>query len=370
MLAQDTSPNKRLKNAATAFQEIMATPDKAIPEELFDKAQCIIIVPDLLKGAFGIGGKYGRGYASCRHGAHGWSSPAAVAIEGGSFGLQLGGSSTDVIMLVMNEKGMSRLIGDKFTLGGEAAAAAGPVGRQASANTDVLMRAEILSWSRSRGVFAGLSLEGATMRPDAKENRKLYGRDITNKEILETGVPTPRATRPLVALLNRHPGGSAPASRISTESLSKPGGRVQLGESEIHFATNSSEIPAESEAVLSDVARKLNDNPTWKVRIEGYTDQVGSKAANQTLSRQRAVSVMNWLVDHGVDRSRLLTGRAHLANTWLPNFILLEQNRNFSCLIRGIIVQVCRQWRKIPGSGDYSVLAAGCQMRTTGPSSP
>jgi lipid-binding SYLF domain-containing protein len=140
-----------------------------------------------------------------------------------------------VIMLVMNEKGMNRLIGDKFTLGGEAAAAAGPVGRQASANTDVLMRAEILSWSRSRGVFAGLSLEGATMRPDAKENRKLYGRDITNKEILETGVPTPRATRPLVALLNRHPGGSAPASRISTESLSKPGGRVQLGESEIHL---------------------------------------------------------------------------------------------------------------------------------------
>jgi lipid-binding SYLF domain-containing protein len=305
VLAQDTNPNKRLKNAAAAFQEIMATPDKAIPEELFDKAQCIIIVPDLLKGAFGIGGKYGRGYASCRHGAHAWSSPAAVAIEGGSFGLQLGGSSTDVIMLVMNEKGMSRLIGDKFTLGGEAAAAAGPVGRQASANTDVLMRAEILSWSRSRGVFAGLSLEGATMRPDAKENRKLYGRDITNKEILETGVATPRATRLLVALLNRHPGGSAPAARIITESLSKPGGRIQLGESEIHFATNSSEIPAESEAVLSDVARKLNDNPTWKVRIEGYTDQVGSKAANQTLSRQRAVSVMNWLVDHGVDRSRL-----------------------------------------------------------------
>ncbi len=128
VLAQESSPNKRLRNAAMSFQEIMATPDKAIPQELFDKAQCIIIVPDLLKGAFGVGGKYGRGYASCRHGAHGWSSPAAVAIEGGSFGLQLGGSSTDVIMLVMNQKGMNRLLGDKFTLGGEAAAAAGPGG--------------------------------------------------------------------------------------------------------------------------------------------------------------------------------------------------------------------------------------------------
>jgi len=304
--AQDGSPDKRLRHAATALQEIMAAPDKGIPRELFEKAQCIIIVPDLLKGAFVVGGKYGRGYASCRHGAHGWSSPAAVAIEGGSFGLQLGGSSTDVIMLVMNQSGMNRLLGDKFTLGGEAAAAAGPVGRQASANTDVLMRAEILSWSRSRGVFAGLSLEGATMRPDTKENSKLYGREITNKEILETGVPTPRATRPLVALLNRYPGGTNTSpTHINTESLSKPGGRVLLTESEIHFATNQSGVPAEAEAALSDVARKLNDNPAWKVRVEGYTDNVGSKAANQNLSRQRAAAVMNWLIDHGVDRSRL-----------------------------------------------------------------
>ena len=142
IVAQDTSPDKRLRHAATAFQEIMATKDKGIPQELFDKAQCIIIVPDLLKGAFGVGGKYGRGFASCRHGVHGWSSPAAMAIEGGSFGLQLGGSSTDVIMLVMKQSGMNRLLGDKFTLGGEAAAAAGPVGRQASANTDLQMRAE------------------------------------------------------------------------------------------------------------------------------------------------------------------------------------------------------------------------------------
>jgi lipid-binding SYLF domain-containing protein len=305
VFAQDRSPDKRLRHAATAFQEIMATPDKGIPRDLFDKAQCIIIVPDLLKGAFGVGGKYGRGYVSCRHGAHGWSSPAAVAIEGGSFGFQLGGSSTDVIMLVMNQSGMNRLLGDKFTLGGEAAAAAGPVGRQASANTDVLMRAEILSWSRSRGIFAGLSLEGATMRPDAKENSKLYGRDITNKEILETAVATPPATRPLVAILNRYYGGSTSASHVNTESLSKPGGRVLLSENEIHFATNQSAVPTEAEAVLSDVAKKLNDNPSWKVRVEGYTDNVGTATANRRLSKERATAIMNWLLEHGVDRNRL-----------------------------------------------------------------
>jgi SH3 domain-containing YSC84-like protein 1 len=143
LLAQETTPDKRLRNAATSFSEIMAAPDKGIPQELMDKAQCVVIVPGLKKGAFGVGGKYGRGFASCRRCSRGWSSPAAVAIEGGSFGLQLGGSSTDVIMLVMKESGMNRLLGDKFTIGGQAAAAAGPVGRETSANTDVLMRAEI-----------------------------------------------------------------------------------------------------------------------------------------------------------------------------------------------------------------------------------
>jgi outer membrane protein OmpA-like peptidoglycan-associated protein len=209
-------------------------------------------------------------------------------------------------MLVMNRNGMNRLLGDKFTLGGEASAAAGPVGRQTSANTDVTLRAEILSWSRSRGAFAGISLEGATLRPDKKENQKLYGRDITNKEILETGVATPRATRPLVALLNRtlaRPETST--AHVSTESLSRPGGRVLLGESEIHFATNQSAVPADGEPVLAEVARKLNENPSWKVRIEGYTDNVGSQAVNQKLSKARATAVMNWLIDHGVERSRL-----------------------------------------------------------------
>ncbi len=293
LLGQETTPDKRLRNAAAAFGEVMASPDKGIPQELMDKAQCVVIVPGLKKGAFGVGGKYGRGFASCRKCGQGWSAPAAVAIEGGSFGLQLGGSSTDVIMLVMKESGMNRLLGDKFTIGGEAAAAAGPVGRETSANTDVLLRAEMLSWSRSKGLFAGISLEGATLRPDAAENNKLYGRDITNKEILEAGVRTPLAARPFVSTLDRNSRAALAENCIS------------LGEKAIHFATGQFAIPAGAERVLSEVADQLKANPDWKWEVEGYTDNVGDKAPNQKLSGERATSVANWLADHGVDRSRL-----------------------------------------------------------------
>lgn len=304
LVAQEANPDKRLRNATETFRELMKTPDKGIPQELLDKAKCIIIVPGLIKGAFGVGGKYGRGFASCRKAGDGWSSPGSIAIEGGSFGLQLGGSSTDVVMLVMNQSGMNRLLGDKFTLGGEASAAAGPVGRETSANTDVLLRAEILSWSRSRGLFAGLSLEGATLRPDSTENRKLYGRDITNKEILETGIAAPRGAQPLVAILNRYSTGPVTSASLS-ESLKTAGGRVSLGEKEIHFPTGQATIPPGAEAVLLDVANTLKNNPTWKLRVEGYTDSVGTRASNQKLSQQRAQSVVGWLVDHGIERSRL-----------------------------------------------------------------
>ncbi|MBV9300634.1 MAG: OmpA family protein [Acidobacteriaceae bacterium] len=293
LFARETTPDKRLHNSAKALSQIMAAPDKGIPQELMDKAQCIVIVPGLKKGAFGVGGKYGRGFASCRKCARGWSAPAAVAIEGGSFGLQLGGSSTDVIMLVMKESGMNRLLGDKFTIGGEAAAAAGPVGRQTSANTDVLMRAEILSWSRSRGLFAGLSLEGATLRPDGGEDKKLFGRDITNKEILEGGVQTPSAARNFVSTLDRY----------STAAIAE--NCISLGENAIHFATGQSSIPTGSERVMSEVATQLKANPDWTWEVDGYTDNVGDKSANKKLSEDRAKSVADWLVDHGVDRSRL-----------------------------------------------------------------
>lgn len=293
LIARETTPDKRLRNAAKAFSEVMAAPDKGIPQELMDRAQCVVIVPGLKKGAFGVGGKYGRGFASCRRCSRGWSAPAAVAIEGGSFGLQLGGSSTDVILLVMKESGMNRLLGDKFTIGGEAAAAAGPVGRETSANTDVLLRAEMLSWSRSRGLFAGLSLEGATLRPDAGENRKLYGRDITNKEILEAGVGTPTAARPFVTTLDRYSG------PVLAENC------ISLGENAIHFATGQFAIPAGADRVLSEVERQLKVHPDWKWEVEGYTDNAGDKAANQKLSEERARSVADWLAGHGVDRSHL-----------------------------------------------------------------
>jgi len=194
---------RRIDHAASAFQELMRTPDKGIPRDLLERANCIIIIPGLKKGAFGFGGKYGRGFAACRR-ASGWGAPASVRIEGASFGFQIGGSSTDVFMLVMNSSGMKRLVADKFTLGGEAAAAAGPVGRESSANTDVLMTAEILSWSRSRGVFAGISLEGATIRPDGSENERLYGKRVTNKEIIEGSVRAPRSAHALTATLNQY----------------------------------------------------------------------------------------------------------------------------------------------------------------------
>lgn len=183
----------------------MSAPDKAIPQDLLDRASCIVLVPGLKKGAFVVGGKYGRGFAMCRAaGGQGWGPPAAIRIEGGSFGLQLGVSSSDVVLLVMNERGMRRLTQDKFTIGADATAAAGPVGRNATAQTDAMMTAEILSWSRSRGLFAGVSLDGATLRNDLDENRALYGQPWTGKQILISGAPMPADARKLVAELNQY----------------------------------------------------------------------------------------------------------------------------------------------------------------------
>jgi SH3 domain-containing YSC84-like protein 1 len=201
---EKSEPLQRLDEAAAVFKEIMATPDRSIPQDLLDKAHCIVIVPGLKKGAFIIGAKYGKGFLSCRAQARGWSAPGTVRVEGGSVGFQIGGSESDVIMLVMNERGAAKLLSSKFTLGGEGEVAAGPVGRQASAQTDALMRAEILSWSRSRGVFAGISLQGATLRQDLDDSAVLYGRKITNKEIVQSGVAAPKAAESLLGLLNKY----------------------------------------------------------------------------------------------------------------------------------------------------------------------
>ena len=209
VIASAETYEQRLSDSTTVIHEMSQASDEGIPQDLLRKARCVIVVPGLKKVAFIGGGKYGRGYASCMT-RKGWSPPAAVRIEGGSFGLQLGGSSTDVIMLVLNEGGMKKLLSDKFTLGGEAAAAAGPVGRNTSANTDVLMTAEILSWSRSHGVFAGLSLEGATLRQDEDENAKLYGKPLTNEEILTGTVKRPVTAGPFLAQLQHFSGKGVP----------------------------------------------------------------------------------------------------------------------------------------------------------------
>jgi lipid-binding SYLF domain-containing protein len=213
VMASAETYEQRLSDSTTVLHEMSQASDKGIPQDLLQKARCVIVVPGLKKVAFIGGGKYGRGYASCMT-RKGWSAPAAVRIEGGSFGLQLGGSSTDVIMLVLNEGGMKKLLSDNFTLGGEAAAVAGPVGRNTSANTDVLMTAEILSWSRSQGVFAGLSLEGATLRQDQDENAKLYGKPLTNEEILTGTVKRPAPAATFLAQLQHFSGKGVPPAVV------------------------------------------------------------------------------------------------------------------------------------------------------------
>jgi lipid-binding SYLF domain-containing protein len=193
MLFAGESPASRLKASAEVMKEIMATPDNAIPQELLQSSQCIVIVPGMKKAAFIIGAKYGKGFLLCRkNSGTGWSAPAAIMVEGGSFGFQLGGSETDVVMLVMNSGGVDKLLSSKFTLGGDASVAAGPVGRTASAKTDLQLNAEILSYSRSRGLFAGVALNGATLRPDEETNTELYGNQVTNRQIV-TGTKTKKS---------------------------------------------------------------------------------------------------------------------------------------------------------------------------------
>ena len=195
----------RLDAAATVLQEVLEARDKSIPQGLLDKSYCVVIVPGLKKGAFIIGAKYGKGCISCRReDGSGWSAPGTVRVEGGSVGFQFGGQESDVVLLVMNERGVERLLSSKFTLGADAAVAAGPVGRDARAETDAMLTAEILSWSRSRGAFAGVSLSGATLREDLDDNRALYGRTLENKEIVLGDIEAPEAAKKLLDLLQKH----------------------------------------------------------------------------------------------------------------------------------------------------------------------
>ena len=195
----------RLKEATAVLNELMSGGDKGIPHELLSKAHCAVIIPGAKKGGFFIGAQYGRGFATCRQkDGTGWGAPAAVRMEGGTIGAQIGGAETDIFMLVMNENGMKKLLDSKFTLDASAGVAAGPLGRSTTAQTDAQMRAEILSWSRQRGAFAGLTLGGGTLRNDLDENEELYGKRLTNKEVLLGGVKPPAAAAGLLATLNKY----------------------------------------------------------------------------------------------------------------------------------------------------------------------
>ncbi len=204
LLAQEETPDHRLRSASEVLKETLGAPDKGIPRDLLQKAMCVVVVPGLKKAAFVVGGDYGRGYAVCRH-AGGWTGPAAVRFSGGSFGPQIGVESTDIILLVMDRKGMENLAKDKFTIGADASAAVGPVGRTTSADTDASLHAEILSWSRAHGAFAGVALDGTVVSKDGGEDKRLYGSEVSNKAIIMGEVPPPPVAGVLTSVLEQYP---------------------------------------------------------------------------------------------------------------------------------------------------------------------
>lgn len=216
--ANDEREAERVRDAGVVLKEILNIPDD-IPQDLLDKAECLVILPSVKKGAFGIGGSYGRGVMVCRSGEHykgKWGAPALYALEGVSIGFQLGGQATDFVLLVMNPKGANSLLYSKVKLGADASAAAGPKGRTAEGATDIVMNAEILSYSRNKGLFAGVSLEGSTLRSDGSANEKLYGRKLTAREIIRGGkVGIPASARELVALLDK----KSPVNKSDPKSL-------------------------------------------------------------------------------------------------------------------------------------------------------
>ncbi|HEV2400081.1 MAG TPA: lipid-binding SYLF domain-containing protein [Candidatus Sulfotelmatobacter sp.] len=216
--ANDERETERVKDAGEVLKEILNIPDD-IPQDLLDKAECVVVLPSVKKGAFGIGGSYGRGVMVCRSGSHykgKWGAPALYALEGVSIGFQLGGQATDFVLLVMNPKGARSLLSSKVKLGADASAAAGPKGRTAEGATDIVMNAEILSYSRNKGLFAGVSLEGSTLRSDGSANQKLYGRKLSAKEIIAEGkVGVPPSARELVSLLDR----KSPVNKSDPKSL-------------------------------------------------------------------------------------------------------------------------------------------------------
>jgi lipid-binding SYLF domain-containing protein len=217
----------RAESAATVLNEIMAAPDNGIPGSVLGSAKCVAVVPSMLNGAFVVGVRHGRGMATCRT-QNGWSAPAPLTTTGGSFGIQIGGQAIDVVMLIMNDRGMQALLSSKFKLGADASVAAGPVGRQAEGSTDWKMRAEVLTYSRARGVFAGISFNGAVIKQDEDATRELYGRMVDFKSILTGSVPTPQAAEPFVAAVRKAVGSdTAPSTpQPSSTTTTQPSAPV------------------------------------------------------------------------------------------------------------------------------------------------
>src|SRR6201997_3632617 len=205
--------SKRIENSAKVLDEIMATPDKAIPDKVMRDAKCIAVIPSMVKIAIGFGGNHGKGVATCRTEQGVWSAPAPITITGGSWGLQLGGQAVDLVMVVTNQSGMDHLLSSKFKLGADASAAAGPVGRDAAADTDIKMRAEVLTYSRARGLFAGIDLSGAAITQDKDETRLLYGNFVPFAEILNGKVQPPSVSEPFLTAVRRYSGERRESSR-------------------------------------------------------------------------------------------------------------------------------------------------------------
>jgi lipid-binding SYLF domain-containing protein len=212
---------QRVEAAATVLNEIMATPDKGIPTEILDSAKCVAVVPSLLKGGFIVGGSHGRGVATCRT-ANGWSAPAPFSMTGGSFGFQIGGQAVDLVMMIMNDRGMQALLSSKFKLGADASAAAGPVGRHAEGSTDWKMRAEVLTYSRARGLFAGVTVNGSSITQDENATRELYGRSVPFKTILTGAVSTPQTGEPFVAAVRKAVNAASGASSTAPTAQQTP----------------------------------------------------------------------------------------------------------------------------------------------------
>jgi SH3 domain-containing YSC84-like protein 1 len=215
-----TDINKRIDKSAEVLNEIMATPDKAIPDKVMDHAKCIAVVPSIVKIAVGFGGEHGKGVVTCRT-AKGWSAPAPISITGGSWGLQLGGQAIDLVMVVTNDQGMQHLLASKFKLGADASAAAGPVGRDTAADTDVSMRAEVLTYSRARGVFAGIDLSGAVVKQDKDETALLYGKAIPFEDLLNGKVPPPRSSEAFLEAVKKYSGQAREQGNVKVPDRTK-----------------------------------------------------------------------------------------------------------------------------------------------------